>query len=123
MENQQMGPRDVGFVLSEPQGNYAVDTVVIASGSGVLLPGTVLGKVSASGKFVKSPDAGADGSEVGVAILAYKTDATSADAEALAYVRICEVKKDYLLYDASVDTAGKVSTKNAELKAAGIIVR
>lgn len=63
------------------------DSVTIASGAD-LKRGTVLGRVSADGKFKLSDDAATDGSEVPDAILAQDTDATSADVQNVAvYVR------------------------------------
>jgi len=59
--------------------------VTIASGAGVLKRGTVLGKITASGKSVKSASASADGSQVPDTILAQDVDATSADIAATAY--------------------------------------
>ena len=58
---------------------------VIASGSGVLARGTVLGKITASGKFTKATAAAADGSQIADVILADDVDATAADAEAVVY--------------------------------------
>ena len=57
--------------------------VTIASGAGVLARGTALGKITASGKWVKSASAASDGSQVIRAILLHEVDATSADAEAI----------------------------------------
>ena len=57
--------------------------VTILSGQGVLVRGTALGKVTASGKWVKSLAASSDGSQAIRAILLHDVDATSADAEAI----------------------------------------
>lgn len=59
--------------------------VTIASGAGVLTTGTVLGKITASGKFKAYQDGASDGSEVAKLILAEDVDATSADVKAMAY--------------------------------------
>lgn len=69
------GPRDI-----------ATFSVTIASGAGVLARGTVLGKVTASGKYIKSASAAGDGSQTPVAILADTVDATSADQVAGVYL-------------------------------------
>ena len=61
------------------------DAVTIASGAGVLARGTVLGKVTASGKCVAVNNALANGAQSIYAILAETVDATSADAAAPAY--------------------------------------
>lgn len=55
----------------------------IASGAGVLIRGTVLGRITASGKFVKSLSAAVDGSQTPREILLQDVDATAADKEAI----------------------------------------
>lgn len=56
--------------------------------TGEVIPrGTVLGKITASGKYVKSLAVANDGSEVPDLILAEDVDATGADKTALAYAR------------------------------------
>lgn len=59
----------------------------VKSGEGVLTRGTLLGKITSSGKYVKSLSASSDGSQVPTAILAHDVDATSADAEAIVYIK------------------------------------
>lgn len=78
------------------EGTYAPDELVVvveigkkltvASGGGVLARGTVLGKITASGKVLKSLSAAGDGSQTPYAILAEDVDATSADADAMVYM-------------------------------------
>lgn len=50
-----------------------------------LVRGTVLGKVTASGKYVKSLSAAVDGSQVPDLILVENKDASAGDKETLAY--------------------------------------
>lgn len=59
--------------------------VVIASGQGVIARGTVIGKITATGKYGVYADAGSGGLETAKLILAEDVDATSADVEATAY--------------------------------------
>lgn len=61
--------------------------ITIASGGGVLPRGTVLGKITTGGKYIKSLAAANDGSQTPDLILAEDVDATSADVEALAFAR------------------------------------
>jgi hypothetical protein len=61
-----------------------VRKLVILSGQGVLPRGTALGKVTSSGKWVKSASASSDGSQIIRAISLHAIDATSADAEVMA---------------------------------------
>ena len=60
--------------------------LTVASGAGALARGTVLGKITASGKFVKVNSASSDGSQTANCVLAAAVDATSADAVATVYV-------------------------------------
>lgn len=61
------------------------ESIVLASGAGVLTRGTVIGKITASGKYLKSLSAAVDGSQTPDLILAEDVDATSADKTTLAY--------------------------------------
>jgi hypothetical protein len=117
-------PHDGNFILSEDdEGRLSRDNVIIASGAGQLQPGTVLGKLTASGKFIPSPATAADGSETAVAVLVGSVDATSADVIAVAVTRHAEVNRYGLFYDATVDDDAKKSDKWDQLRAAGIVVR
>lgn len=76
-----------------------------------------------SGKYVPAPATAVDGSDVAVAVCIHGGDATSADLSVAALVRMAEVVGDTLTYDATVDDAGKIASKVADLAAAGIIAR
>lgn len=60
------------------------DSIVLATGQN-LSRGTVLGKITASGKYVKSLSDATDGSETPDAVLSEDCDATAADTTTLAY--------------------------------------
>lgn len=126
LDIKTMGPRALAFVLSEGNGLISRDVVTIASGAGKLEPGTVLGQVTASKKFVSSPNAsveGSEGAETAKAILAYGVDATDADVEAVVVSRHAEVKVPMLVFHASVDNDTKRGTKLSQLATATIIAR
>lgn len=126
MENVSMPTRSLSFLLSEATGHRSRSVVTIASGSGKLAAGTVLGKITSGGKYVAAPAAevvGKEGAETAVAILAYGVDATDADAEAVVIDRDAEAKLPMLSYDASVDNQAKTDAKVAQLDAVGIRVR
>jgi hypothetical protein len=126
METQAMMTRNLAFLLSEASGRRSRSVVTIASGEGILQPGTVLGRVTASGKYVVSPNAEVvdkEGAETATVILGYAVDATSADVEAVVVDRDAEAKLPMLTFDASVDDDTKQSAKIAQLDAAGIRVR
>lgn len=109
-------------LISEANGDFSRDVVVIASGRS-LSAGAVLGKITASGKYVAYTVGASDGSENAVAILFDAVDATSADAEGVAYVRSMEANYDALVWGATVTTQGHKDTAVASLKTASIIVR
>lgn len=116
-------PRDLAFVLSEDGAGLSRDEVTIAAGSGVLEAGTVLGVVTASKKHTAHKSGVNTGEETAAAVLAYRTDATTADARAVVISRIAQVKKPMLVFDASVNDATKVATALAQLASKDIIAR
>jgi hypothetical protein len=119
--------RPGGFIQSEGDFARARDRVTIlggTGGAGKLFAGTVLGMITASGKYVASPNTGSDGSQTAVAILFGDVDATVADVAGVAVIaRAAEVRAEDLTYDASVTTLLEQQAKWAQLAAVGILVR
>lgn len=114
------------FLMSEANSQRSRETVTVASGSGVLPSGLVLGIVTASGKYEPSANAevlGSEGAETGVAVLMYGVDATSADVEVAVIRRDAEVNTNIISFDSSVDNDAKKIAKRAQLAAVGIIAR
>jgi len=103
------------FLVSEASGTRSREKVVIAAAAGALVAGTVLGKISASQKYVAYNNAASDGSEVAAGILYAAAPDVAVDQPAVAFVRDCEVAEMRLT---GIDTPGK-----ADLLALGIIVR
>lgn len=89
--------------------------ITVLSGQGKLVRGTVLGKVTASGKYIKSLSAASDGSQTPDLILAEDVDATSADAVGLAYAR-----GDFAAQALTLGTAHTVASITEGLRAKGI---
>lgn len=112
------------FIKSEANGDQSRETVVIVSGSGKLLAGTVLGKITVGGKYKPYDDNNSDGSEVAAGVLVYDVDATSADVAAVAIVRSAEVWQNRLVWAATV-LSGEKTTAYADLAAKNgpVIVR
>lgn len=108
------------------------DVVTVNEASGVTYKvGTVLGKITASGKYIVSKQAAADGSQNPVAIfigdsagLAQDTAITAAtDTKVLVLSRgKVVVSKDALLLDSSFSTQAQKDAAYASLKAVGILV-
>lgn len=117
-------PTTMGDVLKyEVNPNYTRETVTLLAGTAYPV-GSVLGRVTASGKYTLSPEAGSDGSETALGVLLYAVDATLSDAIGLLLARgPAIVSRAALAFDASVDDAPKIDAKLGQLTALGIIPR
>lgn len=111
------------FILSEASGSRSRDTVVIAAGAGIVAPGSVLGKVTASGKYLVSAIGAVDGSQTPAAISIYGCDATTADQKVAVISRDAEVNRNCLTYHADRNLDAEKTSANVSLAAQGIIVR
>lgn len=111
------------FLVSEAPGTQSRDTVtVIVPANTTLTPGTVLGKVAASGKYKPYDDANSDGSEDAAGVLyAALVNDTGAPVDTVGVVInwSAEVREDDLVFGESVDEAGAI----ADLAALGIKAR
>lgn len=85
-------------------------------------PGTVMGRITASGKLTQLAPAATDGSQTPVAILYGRVDATAADAPATVNVRLSEVNGICLTWPTGI-TVQQQAAALASLSAAGIQVR
>jgi hypothetical protein len=102
-------------LLSEASGTRSREQVVVTQAGTALAAGTVLGKITASGKYVPYSNGASNGSEVAAAVLYDTLDAKTGDTEAVVHVRDAEVAEVMLT---GLDAPGKV-----DLAALGIIVR
>ena len=74
-------------LVGSTQVNLITKNVTVATGeSANYKRGTVLGKITASGKYTLVTKAASDGSQVADAVLAYDIDATASDEVATVYV-------------------------------------
>lgn len=110
-------------LIYEADAGYSRGRGAVLSGSGKLAPGTVLGRITASGKLKPATATGSDGGQTAVAILAYAVDATSADADAVLIERHAIWNDKTLTFDSSVDDATKRAAKLTQLAAVGILAR
>ncbi|KPP82414.1 MAG: Bacteriophage lambda head decoration protein D [Rhodobacteraceae bacterium HLUCCO07] len=117
-------PPSMGDVLKyEVNPNYTREIVTLLEGMPYPV-GSVLGKISASGKYKLATSGGTDGAQTAVAVLLYAVDATLADATGIVVARGPSiVSREGLAYDASVDDSAKITTKLGQLAAVGIIAR
>ncbi|MBK8085051.1 MAG: head decoration protein [Devosia sp.] len=112
--------------MSEANFHRSRGKATIKSGSGVIEPGAILGKLTAGGKFAPSPAAetvGVEGAETAVAIAIYGCDATAADREIAIIERDAEWRIGAVVYEATVDTDTEKLAKRTQLAAVGIILR
>jgi hypothetical protein len=74
--------------------------ITVKSGAGVLKRGTVIGQITATGKYIESVATATDGSQTALAVLADDVDATAADVLSGAYLS-GEFNSNALTFDAS----------------------
>lgn len=119
MTTLTQGIQPFEFLLSEADGMRARDQATVTVAGSVALPsGTVLGKITATGKYIKYSDAAVDGSQTAAAVLGTPLAGVNGDYKSLIFTRDCEVIGNRLNGGAGVDANG-----NADLKALGVIVR
>ena len=109
------------FILAEANGTISREQVTILSGQN-LAAGTVVGKVSASGKYIAYDDDNADGSQTAAGILYAAVDASAADAPGVIISRDAEVADGQLVWAGTNDAGDKTAGK-ADLAALDIILR
>ena len=103
------------FLLSEGNGSISREQVVIAAAAPAMVAGTVLGRITASGKFTAYNNANSDGTQTAVGVLYEAVPDSTSDQKAVAILRYAEVQQSELTgYDAAA---------KSELEALGIIVR
>jgi hypothetical protein len=111
--------RTGAYIVSEGDNYFSRDNATAALGAGVVLPGTVMGKLTASGNFVPHVIAGALGSEIVSGIL---YEGGTGTVKRTVHTRHCQVNGKDLIYPVGA-TAPQIVTINAALKALGIVVR
>lgn len=108
------------FIVSEANGFRSRDKIIIDTG--VLAAGTVLGKVTATGKFVILAPAAADGSQNAAAVLFDAADATAADVIGVGMMRDCELRDADITWPGGI-TGPQKTTAIGQLNALGIVLR
>lgn len=109
------------YLVSEASGTRSREAVTVISGQD-LAAGTVLGKITASGKHTLHNNAASDGSENAVAVLYADVDASAADTVGTITARDAEVDGELLTWKSGISAANKTAAI-AALAALGIIVR
>ena len=104
------------FLLRAANGTRSREEVVIAAAAGAMVPGTLVGKITASGKYIAYDDDGTDdGRRQAAGVLYHAVADSAADQKAVIIARDAEVNGDEL--------TGSDANGVADLLALGIIVR
>ena len=123
MPTLTQGPSQGDVVKFQFDPNYTNEAITLLLGTNYKA-GSVLGKITASGKYKLAVVGAVDGSAVAVAVLLNPSDATLADATGIILARgPAVVSKAALVFDVSVNTVPLTATKWAELTTVGIVPR
>ena len=114
-----------GFIVWEAARDYCREVATIATGGAnpILEPGTVLGKITASGKYAAHDPAAVDGTETAIAVLWGKADATAADVDAVVLLRGPAIVNGNDLVFTGTPTAPEIAAAHTALAAVGILTR
>ncbi|WP_108459188.1 head decoration protein [Devosia naphthalenivorans] len=113
---------DSDVVKDEGKNRFSRDDDTLASGSGVVQCGTVLGMVTASGKFKPLAPAAEDGTQTAAAIILETADATSADQTVVNLKRRAQVVLQALVWPVGINATQKAAAL-AALETRGIVAR
>ena len=113
-------PKRITDVIRFDLQDHSHDNVTIVAAAGALEVGEVLGKITASGKYAKYDDAAIDGTEVAVAILREKTDASGGSdiLKVAVNTRVTTALIDGLVFDVG-QAAPAQAAAVVDLEAAG----
>lgn len=101
--------------------NLSRAVITLASGAGLLMPGTVLGKITSSGKFVAHDPSLENGAQVAAAILFEESDATASDFDAVVSIALTPVNESELIWATGI-SAGAKAAAIAALRVHDIVV-
>ena len=105
------------WLLSEAEGQRSRDVVTVTIAGAVALPsGTVLGKVTASGKYIKYVDAAVDGSGTAAAVLLNALPGTNGDYKATVFNADAEVILALLNGGTGLDANGIADLRTIGIK-------
>lgn len=105
-----------------PETGYTRAVVTVNDAAATLVPGSVLGKVTATGKYKVAVQTAVDGSEVADAIVMQEIAVpATTDTKVLVLIKgPAIVSKAGLVLDATYNTAGELAAVYAALEAKGI---
>jgi len=126
MATLQKRQATASFIVSEANGFRSRDDVTVTvPATTTYSAGTLLGKITSSGKFVRHAAGASDGSEDEAGVLfetIVNTTGSGVDSTAVNFARDSEVNGHELTYEDGADSA-QIIASDLALKALGIIVR
>lgn len=96
--------------------NIINEEIIVASGAGVILPGTIIAKITASGKYVVHDTTLSNGAQLpaNAVILFNRVDATAADVKAVATVNgPATINGNMLTYLTGMSAPNMLAVRNA----------
>jgi hypothetical protein len=112
-----------GFLVWEVLRDFTRETVTLAAGSGKLLSGTVLGKVTTGGKYTALAPGATNGSQNAAGVLWAAVDASDADRAAVVIVRGPAILNRSELTMPDGMTEAQMTSLTTALTALGIVLR
>lgn len=112
--------RTAEYLVGEEE-DYSSREVAFITG-GDYYPGTVLGRITATGRLTQLAPGATDGSQSAVGILYEKALAASAEVSRTYHARLCSVNGLKLVWPAGI-TVGQKNTAIGQLNALFILVR
>jgi hypothetical protein len=112
-----------GFLVWEVLRDFTRETVTLAAGSGKLLSGTVLGKVTTGGKYTALAPGATNGSQNAAGVLWAAADASDADRAAVVIVRGPAILNRSELTMPDGMTEAQMTSLTTALTALGIVLR
>lgn len=117
------GPTEGDILKFDLDKNYTREVVTLLTGTNYKI-GSVLGQVTASGKYTLSPATGSTGEETATAVLLENVDASSADKSGVILRRgPAIISPADLVFASSVNDDTKKAAKIAQLVSVGIVAR
>lgn len=113
---------DADVVKDEGKNRFSRDDDTLASGSGVVIVGTVLGLVTATGKYKPLAPAASDGTQTAAAVILETADATSEDRTVVNLKRRAQVVLQALIWPVGINATQQAAAL-AALETRGIVAR
>lgn len=107
--------RSGGYLGQSASLNIINEEITVVSGSGILEAGTVIGKITASGKYAPADPTLVNGVELAanVAILFHRVDATAADVKTVGTVNgPATINGNMLTYKAGMTAPNRIIVRN-----------